>query len=492
MAQVPPNPWATEYLEDAKRTVATILRSLNLSDKRVTVSVVKDPEWNGESWTEGEESFIDVNLGVAFLAEDLFGRLLGHRDVWPEIGDPTSEGTPTVAEFFQNADDLFRHGAGPTYSRPAIVCPLRRGYAAYLSRLAWRFLVLHELGHVVLGHTRLDAQLGRGARVEPRKYPAGSLLDQGEALLNQALEADADRFSRVFLLRLENAKTAPYPFEREGLAVRTCKAMDIVRAIYGLVLLLCAGREEYVHVTDGTHPPPRLRQADVATGFEALIGQTEMLKVARDALRMDEYYPKLVIGEKVDLQQLRALLFDAHRLRVMAAAARARETMKALSWLPDFYENIHFSVPKQADEALGCIPSCALAVLAHLKVDGLPSEADLVKGMWQDQSVGSGFDRLRRALDSKAVVTTERLDSPGSALERRLHEGHYVLVALKGAPRAHCVVVETFTQGHVYLHDPGDGFPCVETAAEFFGKIAGDMAILTPKSDGEEPASSVV
>jgi hypothetical protein len=470
------SPWAKAYDERTRRLIALVLGQLGLGDKDVRVELTDDADWNGASWAEGDARFLEVNLGTAFLAEDLFTRLLAHREVWPELGTPEGEGTPTVDAFFENAEELFRFGSPQGYARPTIVCPVRRAYAMHVAAIAWDFLVLHELGHIVLGHVAYDASVARGTRREPRRATAAT--DAAQALEQQGIEFDADSFSTTWLFRVRRG--GQYEFERLGLAKSTCLAMDIVRAVYGLFLLLCAGREDDAHVLDQTHPPPRLRQFNAAIGFATIIGARDSDSVVQDMVRMDDYYPRLVVGERVDADAIRERLVDPHSLRIMAAQAKAREVLRPFAWDPKFYASKSFRVPSQADKVRGCIPACAIAVMGTLQCSRIPSETVLVDQMWVGQKSGSGFERLRVSLSGSVAV---EIEAPGAGrigerVAALTEAGKLVLVAVKN-PAAHCVVVELVSRGHVYFHDPGDGYPHVEDAAAFFGRATGDFATLS-------------
>ncbi|MBX3125537.1 MAG: hypothetical protein KF718_02430 [Polyangiaceae bacterium] len=137
-------------------------------------------------------------------------------------------------------------------------------------------------------------------------------------------------------------------------------------------------------------------------------------------------------------------------------------------------------MPNQADPEAGCIPACAIGILAW-KGHAAPTEDALLQAMYGTQAGGSGFDRLKVALaPSGILVQVERPRSLAERITALCSAGHPVMVAVNGGAGAHCVVVESVSGGDAVVHDPDPGLvnPQTVSLAALAGRACGDLAFL--------------
>lgn len=138
------------------------------------------------------------------------------------------------------------------------------------------------------------------------------------------------------------------------------------------------------------------------------------------------------------------------------------------------------SVPNQADPEAGCIPACAIGILAW-KGRAAPTEDALIQAMYGSQAGGSGFERLKAALEPSGIlVQVERPQSLAQRITTLCSAGHPVMVALGRGAKAHCVVVESVSGGDAVVHDPDPGLanPQTVSLAALAGRACGDLAFL--------------
>mgnify|MGYP003387049096 CR=1 FL=1 len=161
---------------------------------------------------------------------DIFGRMLSHPQVFPDLGKASHEEVersyfPTLRR------SIVRHGVCVPITKT------RRIFAATLAELALEILVFHELSHLAVGH--IDFKNFISGRNSP--HTSGSL--EGQNVTYHALEMDAD--CRSVLLTLNRLLRRMHSVERVPL-VRNVPPDHEILCAEAAALYACANRERAV------------------------------------------------------------------------------------------------------------------------------------------------------------------------------------------------------------------------------------------------------
>lgn len=155
---------------------------------------IKDSEEiNGKSWCEKDKDHIEINRGViekyynyfAIVMENDKVNFLRHLNVTKEDDELRKMSYEGV---------LFKDGQVEVYDSKLV----DDGKAKLLEMFVSRFIILHELGHILNGHCKLIANkcTKMGLKYIPLYYSENEkLLDEDDALDIRTLEMDADAFA---------------------------------------------------------------------------------------------------------------------------------------------------------------------------------------------------------------------------------------------------------------------------------------------------------
>ena len=146
---------------------------------------IENEEINACAFPHRGKYFIGVNAGTSVYFHSLFSRLLSHPRILPHIGNAANEDESRVPP------TPLRIGKGELVASnflPVIPKdPDRRYVYEYLNRTAFKFLIGHEITHLIHGHIAyIEDRLGhRGIRELGWKKG-----DPQPPLLRQTLEMD--------------------------------------------------------------------------------------------------------------------------------------------------------------------------------------------------------------------------------------------------------------------------------------------------------------
>jgi hypothetical protein len=277
---------------------------------KIVFDFTAQTDMNAKAVVAGGELLIGLSVGSVILAHDLFFRLLSHPAVLPGVGDPEAERAGrAVYQFYFDSDQLVsalgERGLTLNDLRPRD--PVRDLVARGMAALAVDFLVVHELRHVLAGHTSYLEEKYAGAGDRP-------------TMTNQSLEmdADADAFQngigRALYLAddstrcpanwrpifpapvdaMRNYLFAIYAFFRYSLGVRLGDQADWKTAAYppeGVRTVMILGR--------GGHWPGAVGRADL----QAVVGEVNFA-----VLREAERGISLVTGRAEEWDQIKAAM----------------------------------------------------------------------------------------------------------------------------------------------------------------------------------------
>lgn len=185
-----------EHLDYAMTQVRTRNRG---TIQNIRIDLADDQSFNAQAFTLGNHEGIAINAGVAITLPFFFNALLGNPQAFPGVGNPAADEPSQQqldAELFTLSGPVRDLEPGINW-RPSISFsndPVRLHYAAYLSMVAWDFLLFHEIAHIVRCHVAYLGEAGFGdpatARFSMNEFEAE--VHQDEPKLRRLLESDAD------------------------------------------------------------------------------------------------------------------------------------------------------------------------------------------------------------------------------------------------------------------------------------------------------------
>jgi hypothetical protein len=230
-------------------------------DIEIYADFLDDGESNAVADIYGCMGLIGVNKGSVMLPVEMFNRMLSHPLVLPHLGNSRvekvgpqhREGMPTNYNTLVADRTTTGRKSGPTFP----IDPTRQAVVLMCSEIAWGFLALHELIHIVHGHveylykTRGVPYILEG--LQSGKTPALSQDD----LDFQTLELWADSIANSAVLRGLLTKSpnpilnAIFPKPEQKLALWSF-AMHTLFRIWGLKI-------DPADLQGHSHPPTLMR-----------------------------------------------------------------------------------------------------------------------------------------------------------------------------------------------------------------------------------------
>jgi hypothetical protein len=224
----------------------------------VEIGLVNNPTLNAAVCKANHKYYIGVNIGVYFLLQDIFYRMLCNKNILIEFGDVSKE--VDVKKLYDpqldNAENLFFDKDFTENITPKD--EVRANLARFFVAKAFTFLCYHEYGHIIFGHLDLiAANKGNFKISEIDNKLTLSMLD------SQTLEFDADIYATNMMMKYllkehvkyyqENTKSSSGPNLPSTVQIHFF-------AIYTLFRLFGIKKESYNNLLSFPHPPPGIRQ----------------------------------------------------------------------------------------------------------------------------------------------------------------------------------------------------------------------------------------
>jgi len=185
------------YLDVFRQAIKVVLDPLYASKSikpwpMVNYDFINNVKFNAVAAKSGQDYFVGINGGTVAILHNLFARMLCHKQILTDFGNPDveSEEKKIVDPQSLRYDTLlnYRKEGGSVIPND----PIRKNLAWYLSTLAVQFICMHEYGHVLNGH--LDLINSQGITSLP-ELPYNDEKPRIEPILSQTLELDADAFA---------------------------------------------------------------------------------------------------------------------------------------------------------------------------------------------------------------------------------------------------------------------------------------------------------
>ena len=163
----------------------------------IYANMVDSLELNALAYADDHHEIIGLNAGAALILPHISNWILAHRNVFPDIGNPTDERIPEPFDL----SVLSMSGKVRSIDSIAVswlsVGPkdqARSKYAVYIALQAWNFLVAHELGHIVRCHIPYLLKKHNFASLSLLEFGCPGVSEQKRSV-RRVLEADADGFA---------------------------------------------------------------------------------------------------------------------------------------------------------------------------------------------------------------------------------------------------------------------------------------------------------
>jgi hypothetical protein len=149
--------------------------------------------------------FIGLNIGSFFLLHDMFLEMFASNDILPHLGNislETEEKKNLKAMY--NWEGKICFNPNDVMSMPLDIERIK--YAAEYGQMAVQFFLLHELGHIIRGHTDYKSRLNENSFLSElnNKENNNGIL----SWVSQTLEMDADSFAINRILLIDEGRLA--------------------------------------------------------------------------------------------------------------------------------------------------------------------------------------------------------------------------------------------------------------------------------------------
>jgi hypothetical protein len=231
--------------------------------------------------------FIGIHHGTIGDSVDLFNRMLAHPENFSQIGDAAMEVAPPAIKRDQSAlmDRWFIKSVTP-------LCPIRRAFARSLTYISLETVIFHELAHHANGHVDfLNATHNPSITNQPYRW------NEGDYILRQTLEMDADATAAFWTLGWNENKRLSMPFVRsQDDSVNQARRWAYgSRQNYATSILLAgyATLRNYSEPWNASlqaneyHPTPAMRQKFLVDAMRAIIRQTAVSGYSEDQFVAD-------------------------------------------------------------------------------------------------------------------------------------------------------------------------------------------------------------
>lgn len=231
--------------------------------------------------------FVGIHAGTIPILGAIFNWMLRSPRVFPKFGDASNEQLykiedPHIIESGRLIDII--ESNPENYS--ALKNQKRAELAGILTTHALRFLILHELGHILCGHIdHLIATTSESSFLDLTEV--GKLKNEKDGLVSQAAELDADAFSvRFSLYQLQG--TYQYMLDNKEFSIFKNFPQLLgtwVFSTYALFRLIGLKEYDASKLRYYTHPAPGLRCVGILVELEKQVHNGAISKFCSNELR---------------------------------------------------------------------------------------------------------------------------------------------------------------------------------------------------------------
>jgi hypothetical protein len=291
---------------------------------KIIYNYINSVSFNAHAFKYKKHYIIAIHLGVWAIITDLFHRMLAHKEVLSEIGNPNKESSAaSIGDYYDNVADLLINTPLDKFKLKFPRDPTRQLYAYHLSGRAMDFVFEHELAHILFGHVDyLSDSLGMDCISE---FQPSEVLNQNRFDL-QTLEMNADTMSltsctfRALNAVKDNSMVNSnfrifYKDNYQALS-------DLVFAIFNTIRVFGDGDYKDTRLGKSTHPDPRIRQVILLSFLEQIMQSQQIIKIEHKKLHEllikimveSEKAYKVITGKEHNTEVYRPVYFANHPL----------------------------------------------------------------------------------------------------------------------------------------------------------------------------------
>ncbi len=271
---------------------------------KIIYNYINNVSFNAHVFKYKEHYIIAIHLGVWAIITDLFHRMLAHREILPEIGNPNKEISATsIGDYYDNVADLLINTPLDKFKLKFPKDPTRKLYAYHLSGRAMDFIFEHELAHILFGHADYSLDC-LGIDCVSEYQPSGAVNENHFDL--QTLEMNADTMAllscssrAINVVQKNSLVKTPFRFFYND---NYQALLDLAFAVYNAIRVF--GDRDYKNTELGKrpHPDPRVRQVILLSFLEQTMKSQQVLKIDHDKLH------KLLIDMMVESEKAYRLI----------------------------------------------------------------------------------------------------------------------------------------------------------------------------------------
>lgn len=163
-----------------------------IKTKGLKFQFVEDSEVNACAFLRDNYDYMRINTGTLVTIYSLLHSAFSNPNVFPNIGDARKETGCQVNGFFDSQKKQILFDSVPIDEN-------RKMISEFASLLATRFIAMHELGHLLNGHTHYIGTLKSNYYIEmivkEKLSKISNKIDISYALDRRTMEMDADAFA---------------------------------------------------------------------------------------------------------------------------------------------------------------------------------------------------------------------------------------------------------------------------------------------------------
>jgi len=253
------------------RILVTWMARSNVHLPEPYIDIVDNNETNAYVTKRGDKYFLGITYGTIRVFNDVFYRMMESKNILTEIGDPERK-MDTDKIFSLKLTSMGQLAIPEQDSENSVpIDNVRILFGFQLIKMAFEFLVWHELAHIIYGHVDyVHSVLGSFVELKERE----EYRKQLDPLVSQTLEMDADRFaaqqSIAVLEMLISNPDALTPALRPYFNTWPSVFKMWTFSTYTFFRLF-ADHNHAAGIRNAFHPPPSLRSHLVQAVAEAVI-----------------------------------------------------------------------------------------------------------------------------------------------------------------------------------------------------------------------------
>lgn len=141
--------------------------------------------------------FIGLNVSSCHMLLDVFSKMLSNRAILPDIGNAAAETDEEKKLDIHPCKEGICYDHASSTTRVVINDRTRRWYSSICTAFSYEYVVLHEFGHIVRGHSGYQGSIKNAFFQE---FGTNNINHGLPFSVRQALEIDADLFALHFAL----------------------------------------------------------------------------------------------------------------------------------------------------------------------------------------------------------------------------------------------------------------------------------------------------